>query len=181
MKNYKINILKNKKNKKKIVCLTSYSKAITKIIDKYCDIVLVGDSLGNVLYGLNNTHSVSLKTMINHAQSVSKGIKQSLFVVDMPKNTYNNINSAKKNAKEIIKKTNCDAIKIESNNKNYSIINSLVNSNVNVMGHIGYTPQYKKKFKIEGLTKNDEKKFNIRSFADRESRSILNCSRMYFF
>jgi len=158
MKNYKINILKNKKNKKKIVCLTSYSKAITKIIDKYCDIVLVGDSLGNVLYGLNNTHSVSLKTMINHAQSVSKGIKQSLFVVDMPKNTYNNINSAKKNAKEIIKKTNCDAIKIESNNKNYSIINSLVNSNVNVMGHIGYTPQYKKKFKIEGLTKNDEKK-----------------------
>ncbi len=118
----------------------------------------MGDSLGNVLYGLNNTHSVSLKTMINHAQSVSKGIKQSLFVVDMPKNTYNNINSAKKNAKEIIKKTNCDAIKIESNNKNYSIINSLVNSNVNVMGHIGYTPQYKKKFKIEGLTKNDEKK-----------------------
>ena len=158
MKNHKINILKNKKNKKKIVCLTSYSKAITKIIDKYCDIVLVGDSLGNVLYGLNNTHTVSLKTMINHAKSVSKGIKQSLFVVDMPKNTYNNINSAKKNAKEIIRKTNCDAIKIESNNKNYSIINSLVNSNINVMGHIGYTPQYKKKFKIEGLTKNDEKK-----------------------
>ncbi len=158
MKNHKINILKNKKNKKKIVCLTSYSKAITKIIDKYCDIVLVGDSLGNVLYGLNNTHTVSLKTMINHAKSVSKGIKQSLFVVDMPKNTYNNINSAKKNAKEIIRKTNCDAIKIESNNKNYSIINSLVNSNINVMGHIGYTPQYKKKFNIAGLTKNDEKK-----------------------
>ena len=158
MKNHKINILKNKKNKKKIVCLTSYSKAITKIIDKYCDIVLVGDSLGNVLYGLNNTHTVSLKTMINHAKSVSKGIKQSLFVVDMPKNTYNNINSAKKNAKEIIRKTNCDAIKIESNNKNYSIINSLVKSDINVMGHIGQTPQYKKKFKIAGLTKNDEKK-----------------------
>lgn len=158
MKNHKIDILKNKKHKKKIVCLTSYSKAITKIIDRYCDIILVGDSLGNVLYGLNNTHTVSLETMINHAKSVSKGIKQSLFVVDMPKNTYNNINNAKKNAKEIIRKTKSDAIKIESNNKNFSIINSLVNSNINVMGHIGYTPQYKKKFKIEGLSKNEEKK-----------------------
>ena len=161
MKKKKIIKIINKKNKVKIVCLTAYSKSMAKIIDEYCDIILVGDSLGNVLYGFNNTHTVSLQMMINHAKSVSKGIKKSVFVVDMPKNSYNNIKNAKKNAKKIINQTNCDAVKIESNNKNYSIINSLVKSNINVMGHIGYTPQYKKKFKAEGFSTKEEKKLMV--------------------
>ena len=72
----------------------------------------------------------------------------------MPKGSYNNIRSAEKNAKFLINKTKCDAIKIESNKKNYNIINFLVKKNIPVMGHIGYTPQFKKKFKIEGQTKN---------------------------
>ena len=68
----------------------------------------------------------------------------------MPKGTYSNERLAKKNAKLIIKLTGCDAIKLESNAKNYSIIKSLVKMKIPVMGHIGYTPQFKKKFKIEG-------------------------------
>ena len=151
--NKKIQNIINKKNKSKIVSLTAYSKNIAKILDKYCDIVLVGDSLANVLYGLNNTHKVNLENMIQHTASVRKGIKKSLLVVDMPKGSYGNLKLAKKNAKLLMKKTDCDAVKIESNKKNFKIIKFLVKHKIPVMGHIGFTPQFKKKFKIEGDSK----------------------------
>ena len=151
--NKKILEIKKKKNKRKIVCLTAYSKSITKILDKFCDIVLVGDSMANVLYGFKNTHNISLDNIIQHSISVKKGIKKSLLVVDMPKGTYENVNIAKKNATLVMKKTKCDAIKIESNKKNFKIINKLVNAKIPVVGHIGYTPQHKQKFRIEGDTK----------------------------
>ena len=144
---------KKKKNKSKIVSLTAYSKNIAKILDKYCDIVLVGDSMANVLYGLNNTHSISMENIIQHTISVRKGIKNSLLVVDMPKGTYKNIGEAKKNAKSIMRTTKCDAVKIESNGKNFNIIKELVKIKIPVMGHIGYTPQFKSIFKIEGASK----------------------------
>ena len=150
--NKKIRNILRKKNKSKIVSLTAYSKSIAKILDKHCDIVLVGDSMANVLYGLENTHDISLKNIIQHTMSVKKGVKKSLLVVDMPKGTYTNKTTAKKNAKKIMKTTNCDAVKIESNNKNYHILKELVKNKIPVMGHIGYTPQFKKKFKIEGET-----------------------------
>ena len=142
-----------KKNKAKIVCLTAYSKSIAKILDKYCDIILVGDSMANVLYGHNNTHKMSLKNIIQHSLSVKKGIKNSLLVVDMPRNTYKNNKIALKNAKLVLKQTGCDAIKLESHKDNFKIIQYLVSKKIPVMGHIGYTPQFKKKFKIEGKTK----------------------------
>ena len=156
--NSKILKILRKKNKSPLVCLTAYSKNISKILDKYCDIVLVGDSLGNVLYGMTNTHKVTVEMMIKHASSVMLGIKKSLCVVDMPKNSYKNLYEAKKNARKIIRTTRCDAVKIENHKKNYSLIKNLVKSNIQVMGHIGYTPQYKKKFKVEGKTKKEESK-----------------------
>ena len=156
--NKKIQNIINKKNKSKIVSLTAYSKNIAKILDKYCDIVLVGDSLANVLYGLNNTHKVNLENMIQHTASVRKGIKKSLLVVDMPKGSYGNLKIAKKNAKLLMKKTDCDAVKIESNKKNFKIIKFLVKDKIPVMGHIGFTPQFKKKFKIEGDSKKKAEK-----------------------
>ncbi len=153
MMNKKINKIILKKRKSKIVCLTAYSKNIAKILDNYCDLILVGDSIANVLYGHKNTHKIKLENIIQHSQSVKMGVKKSLFVVDMPKGTYNNANIALKNAKLIIKKTKCDAIKIESNKQNYEIIKVLVNNKIPVMGHIGFTPQFKKKFQIEGKTR----------------------------
>ena len=150
--NEKIKKILVKKNKTKIVCLTAYSKSMAKILDKFCDIVLVGDSMANVLYGLKNTHTLSLKNIIEHTLSVKKGISKSLLVVDMPKGTYKNVKIAKKNALLIKSLTKCDAVKIESNNNNSQIIKELVKSKIPVMGHIGYTPQFKKKFKIEGAT-----------------------------
>ncbi len=146
------------KFKRKLVCLTAYSKPISRILDNYCDIILVGDSIATAFYGMKNTRSIDLSTIINHSVAAKKGIKKSLFVIDMPANTYRNINEARKNAKKIFKKVKCDALKIESNGKNFNIIKNLVKSNIPIMGHIGYTPQFKKKFKALGLNKNEEKK-----------------------
>ena len=87
----KIKKILSKKNRKKIVCLTAYSKNIAKILDKYCDIILVGDSVANVLYGMKNTHKISLNDIIKHSISVKLGINKSLLIVDMPKGTYKNV------------------------------------------------------------------------------------------
>ncbi len=154
----KIKRILEKKNKKKIVSLTAYSKNIAKIIDKYCDIILVGDSMANVLYGMENTHKITLDTIIQHSISVRKGVKKSLLVVDMPKGSYKNPSQAKKNAKLIFNKTKCDAVKIESNNKNFKIIREITKAKIPVMGHIGYTPQFKNNFKVEGKNKKEAKR-----------------------
>ena len=148
--NLKIKKIISKKNKTKIVSLTAYSKSISAILDKYCDIVLVGDSMANVLYGHKDTHKITLTNIIQHTISVQKGIKKSLLVVDMPKDTYSDPKNALKNAKLIMSKTKCDAIKLENYNRNFKIIKKLVDKKIPVMGHIGYTPQFKKNFKLEG-------------------------------
>ena len=156
----KKNILKiiQTKNKRPLVCLTAYSKPIAKILDKYCDIILVGDSLATAMYGMKNTHKITLDTMIQHGISVKSNIAKALCVIDMPNNTYRNISEAKKNAKLILKKTKCDAVKMECNGKNFKIIESVVKSGIPVMGHIGFTPQYYKKFKVQGSQEKDRLK-----------------------
>ena len=103
--NKKIKKIIDKKNKSKLICLTAYSKNIALEIDKYADIVLVGDSLGSVLYNYTTTRKVTLDNMINHSKSVRLGVKKSLMVVDMPFNTYNTKNAALKNAKKIIRES----------------------------------------------------------------------------
>ena len=140
------------------MCLTAYSKPIAKILDKYCDIVLVGDSLGTAMYGMKNTHHVTLEMMIQHGISVKSNLSKALCVVDMPANSYKNVKEAKKNAMLVIKKTKCDAVKIECNGKNFEIIKSLVKIGIPVMGHVGFTPQYYKKFRVQGLLKKDHLK-----------------------
>ncbi|MBD1139070.1 3-methyl-2-oxobutanoate hydroxymethyltransferase [Pelagibacterales bacterium SAG-MED46] len=146
----KILELINKKNKSKIISLTAYSKNIATILDHFCDLILVGDSLGSVLYNYKSTREVSLDTMIEHSKSVRMGIKKSLMVVDMPYNTYKNPNEALKNAKQIMSKTKCDAVKLEGGKKIYEIIKSLVKNKIPVMGHLGLLPQSDKTFKFKG-------------------------------
>ena len=154
----KIKKILSKKNKRPLVCLTAYSKTFAQIIDKSCDMILVGDSLANVLYGMKNTHKISLDIMIKHALSVRLGVKKSLLIVDMPKNTYETKKDALTNAKKIISITRCEAVKLESNNKNYNIIQHLVKSGIPVMGHIGYTPQFKRKFRSCGQNQKEKNK-----------------------
>tara|TARA_B110000438_G_scaffold235934_1_gene232861 strand:- start:270 stop:1040 length:771 start_codon:yes stop_codon:yes gene_type:complete len=154
----KINKLIQKKNKSKIVCLTAYSKNIASILDNYCDLVLVGDSLGSVLYNYKSTRQVSLNTMIEHSKSVKLGIKKSLMVVDMPHNTYRSSKEALKNAKIIISKTKCDAVKLEGGKKVAQIINTLVKNKIPVMGHLGVLPQSAKNFRFKGQNIKEQNK-----------------------
>ena len=118
----------------------------------------MGDSVATAFYGMKNTREIKLDTMINHAISVRKSIKKSLLVFDMPYNTYRNIKEAKRNVKKVLLKTNCDAVKLESNGKNFEILKTLTNSGIKVMGHIGYTPQFKKNFSPQGLIHREETK-----------------------
>ncbi len=148
--NKKVKKILNKKNKSKVICLTAYSKNIASILDKYCDLVLVGDSLGSVLYNYKSTKEVTLDTMINHSKSVRLGVKKSLMVVDMPFNTYRTSKEALKNAKLIMKKTKCDAVKLEGGKKIISIVKNLVKNRIPVMGHLGILPQTEKKFTFKG-------------------------------
>ncbi len=142
-----------KKNKSKIVSLTAYSKNIASILDNYCDLILVGDSLGSVLYNYKSTREVTLNTMIEHSKSVRMGVKKSLMIVDMPHNTYRNPKEAVRNAKQIMKKTKCDGVKLEGGKKIYEIIKSLVKNKIPVMGHLGLLPQSDKIFKFKGKKK----------------------------
>jgi 3-methyl-2-oxobutanoate hydroxymethyltransferase len=142
-----------KKNKSKIVTLTAYSQNIASLIDKHCDLVLVGDSLGSVLYNFTSTKKVTLDMMIQHSKSVRMGVKKSLLVVDMPFNTYRNSKEALKNAKKIMSKTKCDAVKLEGGKKVIQIIKTLVKNDVPVMGHLGVLPQTAKNFKFKGKNK----------------------------
>tara|TARA_Y100001935_G_C17165390_1_gene437428 strand:+ start:32 stop:808 length:777 start_codon:yes stop_codon:yes gene_type:complete len=156
--NTKIKNILSKKNKSKIICLTSYSKNISEILDNLVDIILVGDSLGSVLYSYNTTKKVKLDTMIEHSKSVRQGIKQSLMVVDMPYNTYRNKIEALKNAKKIIKYSKADAIKLEGGKKIVKIIDYLRKNKINVMGHLGILPQsHKGKFRYKGKTSLERK------------------------
>ena len=109
----KVKKIKQKKNKSKIVCLTAYSKNIAEEVDKFTDLILVGDSLGSVLYNYKSTRQVTLEKMIEHSKSVRLGISKSLMIVDMPYNTYRNKGEALKNCKRVMKETKCDGVKLE--------------------------------------------------------------------
>ena len=158
IKNQKIDLFC--KSKKKLVCLTAYTTYMAEIIDKYCDLVLVGDSLSMVLYGDKNTSHLSLSTMIRHGKAVQKSIQKSVLVVDMPKNTYEKSpDIALKNARKIMRETKCDAVKMEGGVAIARTIKKLVNNNIPVMGHIGLLPQQVTKpsnYKIKGKIKIEE-------------------------
>ena len=149
----------NKKNKSKIVCLTAYSKNVASILDNHCDIILVGDSLGSVLYNFKSTRNVSLDMMIEHSRSVKMGVKKSIMIVDMPHNTYRDKLEALKNAKKIISKTKCDAVKLEGGSKVINVIKYLIKNKIHVQGHLGVLPQSQKgKFKVKGKKKSEQLK-----------------------
>tara|TARA_Y100000590_G_scaffold116667_1_gene133157 strand:+ start:4588 stop:5370 length:783 start_codon:yes stop_codon:yes gene_type:complete len=150
MSRLKIKNIIKKKGVTPITCLTAYSKVTAEIIDKYCDIILVGDSLGMSLYGMKSTREVTFDTMLLHGKSVKKFSKRSLVVFDMPYKTYPNKFTAYKNAKKILKITKCDAVKLEGGRKISSTVRYLTKKGIPVMGHVGLLPQFVKKFKYKG-------------------------------
>ena len=158
MKRAKIKKIINKKGKIPIVCLTAYSRTTAEILDKYCDIILVGDSLSMVLYGMKTTKQIGLETMILHGKIVKKFTKKSLVVFDMPYKTYENKIMAYKNAKRVLQITKCDAVKLEGGKKIIDIISFLTKKGIPVMGHIGLQPQHSNNFKLKGKNFLQQKK-----------------------
>jgi len=170
-----IKIKKIRLKKKPLVCLTAYNQFTAQIIDNYCDVILVGDSLGMAYYGNSSTRSVKIGDIIRHAKSVRRGVKKSILIVDMPYGTYKTKLDAKKNALKIIKDTNCDGIKLEGGKAKADIVRYLVKNNINVMGHIGLLPKKiknKKDFKIVGRNPKEEKKI-IKDLNDLENSGVF--------
>ena len=150
------------KNKRPISCLTAYSSSISKIVDEYVDIILVGDSLGNAVYGMKNTQSVTLDMMRNHGKAVFQSSKKALTIIDMPYNSYQNTKQALNNAKNLLKYTKCQLVKLEIDKKKISIISHLVKKNILVVSHIGILPQQFSNFnKIRIIRKNPRQKKEI--------------------
>jgi len=156
-----IKMRKIKFKNKPIACLTAYNKFSAELIDGYCDLILVGDSLGMAYYGYSSTRAVKMDDIIRHAKSVRKGIKKSIMVVDMPYNSYKTKALAIKNAKKIIKETGADAVKLEGGQNIQNIIKHIIKNKINVMGHIGLMPQRvvnKKDYRVKGKKNNEKNK-----------------------
>ena len=125
-----------------IVSLTAYHAHTAAIVDKYADFMLVGDSLGMVMHGMDSTIGVPLDLMIMHGRAVVRGSKQALVVVDMPFGTYEESPSvAFRNAAKIMKETACGAVKLEGGRRMAETIRFLADRGIPVMAHIGLTPQ----------------------------------------
>ena len=153
-------ILEKFKKKTPITCITSYTAPIAKIADKYADIILVGDSVGPVLYGFDSTRKVSIDLIVQHAKAVVAQTKNSMVVVDMPYGTYErDARLAYKNAKKIILETGADAVKLEGGENFFDTITFLIKKKINVMGHIGLLPQkHNGKYPVYGRKRNEERK-----------------------
>ncbi len=125
-----------------IISLTSYHAHTAAIVDKHADLILVGDSLGMVMHGMESTVGVPLELMIMHGKAVVRGTGRALIVVDMPFGTYEESpNMAFRNAALIMKETQCGAIKLEGGARMAETIRFLTERGIPVMAHIGLTPQ----------------------------------------
>lgn len=134
--------IKNSKNKEPIVCLTAYSYPMASILDDHCDLLLVGDSLGMVLYGMDSTLPVTLDMMIEHTKAVMRGSSKSCVIIDMPFGTYQmSKEQAYQNSVRALKETGCQGIKIEGGIEMAETIRFLVDRGIAVMAHIGLKPQ----------------------------------------
>jgi 3-methyl-2-oxobutanoate hydroxymethyltransferase len=134
--------IKNRKGTSPIICLTAYTAPFAKILDRHADILLVGDSVGMVLYGYESTLSVSLDIMINHGKAVANNTKKACVVVDMPFGSYQeSLSQAFSNAAKIMQQTNCQAIKIEGGVEMADTVKFLVERGIPVLGHVGLMPQ----------------------------------------
>ena len=125
-----------------IVSLTSYHAHTAAIVDRHADFILVGDSLGMVMHGMETTVGVPLDLMIMHGRAVVRGTKRALVVVDMPFGSYEESPGvAFRNAAQIMKETQCGAVKLEGGKRMAETIRFLTERGVPVMAHIGLTPQ----------------------------------------
>lgn len=143
------------KHKRKITMLTAYDYPLASLIDQAgIDIILVGDSVANVVLGLDSTTKVGMAEMLHHAKAVTRAVKKALVVGDMPYESYQlNPQEALNNAKRFIDEAACDCVKLEWFDKCLEVTKEIIDAKIQVMGHIGLTPQTADKlggFKVQG-------------------------------
>ena len=130
------------KGTRPIVSLTAYTTPIARLLDPHCDLLLVGDSLGMVLYGMETTVGVTLEMMIAHGQAVMRGAKHACIIVDMPFGSYQESKEqAFRNAVRILKETGCDGVKLEGGEEMAETVAFLTRRGIPVFGHVGLMPQ----------------------------------------
>ncbi len=131
------------KGKKKIVVLTCYDFPVARILDRCgVDILLVGDSLGNVVLGYTDTIPVTIEEMIHHARAVMRARPRAFVVVDMPFGTFQvSVEQTIASAVRVLKETGADAVKLEGGSRNRAAIVAMSEAGIPVMGHLGLTPQ----------------------------------------
>jgi 3-methyl-2-oxobutanoate hydroxymethyltransferase len=131
-----------RKGAEPIVCLTSYHAHTARLVDRYCDVILVGDSLGMVMHGFETTVPVTLDMMILQGHAVMRGSQRALVVVDMPFGSYEQSKEqAFASCARVMKETLCGAVKLEGGRRMAETVAFLVERGVPVMGHVGLTPQ----------------------------------------
>jgi 3-methyl-2-oxobutanoate hydroxymethyltransferase len=157
MSNKKITIkdVLSLKGKRKITMLTAYDYPLASLVDKAgIDIILVGDSLANVVLGLDSTTKVGMQEMLHHAKAVTRAVKQALVIGDMPYESYQlNPQDSVRNAKRFIEEAKCDAVKLEWFDRCLEVSDQIIKAGIPLMGHIGLTPQTADKiggFKVQG-------------------------------
>jgi len=143
------------KGKRKITMLTAYDYPLASLVDKAgIDMILVGDSLANVVLGLDSTTKVGMSEMLHHAKAVTRAVKHALVVGDMPYDSYQvNPQESVKNAQRFISEANCDVVKLEWFEKCLEVTEQIIKAGIPVVGHIGLTPQTADKlggFKVQG-------------------------------
>jgi 3-methyl-2-oxobutanoate hydroxymethyltransferase len=127
----------------RLVCLTAYDYPTARLVDEAgIDVILVGDSLGNVVLGYGNTVPVTLDEILIHLKAVRRAVQRALLVADMPYGTFHTgEDEAVKNALRLVKEGGAEAIKLEGGHKRVPLVKRLVDEEISVMGHIGLTPQ----------------------------------------
>lgn len=147
----------SKERGERLVCLTAYDYPTARLVDEAgIDIVLVGDSLGNVVLGYGNTVPVTLDEMITHVKAVRRAVQRALLVADMPYGSFHTgADEAVKNALRLVKEGGAEAVKLEGGHKRVHLVKRLVDEEIAVMGHIGLTPQSINKlgaYRVQGKT-----------------------------
>ena len=149
--------LKSDSDRSKIVCLTAYDYPTARLMDEAgVDVVLVGDSLGMVVLGYENTLPLTVEEMLHHTRAVRRGVRRALLVADMPYGSFHgDRNEAVRNAVRFVKEAGAEAVKIEGGERRMELIAQLVEAEIPVMGHIGLTPQSTHAFggfRVQGKT-----------------------------
>ncbi len=155
--------IREKKGRERIVALTAYDALMARLVDEAgCDLILVGDSLGMLVLGYENTLPVTMEEMIHHAKAVRRGVRRALLVGDMPFLSYQvGKEEAIRNAGRFLKEAGCAAVKIEGGQEMVDIISAVVQAGIPVLGHIGLTPQTAQNlggFKVQGRDEEGARK-----------------------